>query len=85
VQGMARRVIDLAGRGRGDRDPLDVLEAVREARDQLEALETDCVRAALARGASWAAIGAALGVSRQAAHRRLAKRAAARDDDAAAA
>ena len=80
-------MLNLAGSDRDDRDPLDVLEAVRQARAQLEALETDCVRAALARGASWAAIGSALGVSRQAAHRRLAKRVAATSDrnDAAAA
>jgi hypothetical protein len=67
VQALARRVRDV-------RDPLDALEAVRELRRELDGLEEEYVRAALVGGASWDTIGSALGVSRQAAHRRLARR-----------
>jgi hypothetical protein len=81
---MTHRVLDLARRVREGRDPLDALEAVRELRRQLHALEEEYVRAALARGSSWDAIGTALGVSRQAAHKRLAGRVAGRQESSAA-
>ena len=67
-------MLDLARRVGDVGDPLDALEAVRELRRQLDALEEQYVRAALARGASWDVIGSALGVSRQAADKRLAPR-----------
>jgi hypothetical protein len=81
---MAHRVLDLARRLRHDRDPLDALAAIRELRRQLDSLEEEYVRAALERGASWDAIGTALAVSRQAAHKRLAGRVAGRQESSAA-
>jgi hypothetical protein len=53
-------------------DPLAALTAIGEVRRDLEARERDAVRAAIQRH-SWSEIGAALGVSKQAAHQRLAK------------
>jgi hypothetical protein len=52
-------------------DPVDALKAARDLRDLLPALEAGYARAALAAGETWESIGAALGVSRQAAWSRL--------------
>lgn len=54
-----------------DRDPGRALTAVRRLRLELEQVEEAQVANALARGWSWARIGRALGVSRQAVHRRF--------------
>ncbi len=54
-----------------DSDPLAALRAVRELRDDLAAWEAQLARAALAGGEIWETIGAALGISRQAAWERL--------------
>jgi len=57
-----------------DRDPVVGLRAVaalRRLADRLEALQVDNARA---HGWSWDEIGAALGVSRQAVHKRYARR-----------
>ena len=51
--------------------PLDALRAGREARELLPAWESHLARQALADGATWEAIGSALGISRQAAWERL--------------
>ena len=51
--------------------PLDALRAGREARELLPAWESHLARQALAGGATWEAIGSALGISRQAAWERL--------------
>jgi hypothetical protein len=69
-----RSVVDLAGAVAEIGDPLAALESIHELRHRLEELEEFHVEEALRRGASWDAIGGALGVSRQAAHRRLAAR-----------
>jgi DNA invertase Pin-like site-specific DNA recombinase len=53
-----------------DDDPLRALRATAELQRQLAQKEAVAVRRARARGASWAQIAAALGVSRQAVHRR---------------
>src|SRR5215210_6377727 len=56
------------------REPLDGLRAVVEMRDQLDAAEARHVQGALHEGRSWAQIAAALGISKQAAHKRNARR-----------
>lgn len=58
-------------------DDLSDLRAIAEAADQVrrdEALVTERVAAARARGRSWNRIGVALGVSRQAARHRFASK-----------
>jgi hypothetical protein len=52
-------------------DPVDALRAAQELRAALPRLEAGYGRAALAAGETWESIGAALGVSRQAAWSRL--------------
>lgn len=52
-------------------DPLTALRAARELRDSLLDWESQLARAALAGGETWETIGAALGISRQAAWERL--------------
>jgi hypothetical protein len=52
-------------------DPLTALQAGRETRELMPAWESHLARQALANGATWEAIGAALGISRQAAWERL--------------
>jgi hypothetical protein len=51
--------------------PLSALQAAREVRELMPAWESHLARQALAAGATWEAIGAALGISRQAAWERL--------------
>jgi hypothetical protein len=53
-----------------DDDPLQALTAAAELHRQLARREVMAVRRARTRGASWAQIAAALGVSRQAVHRK---------------
>jgi hypothetical protein len=57
--------------------PTDALRAIAGLRQQLDALEAARVDAALADGCSWRVIAEALGVSRQAAHRKHSARHAA--------
>ena len=52
-------------------DPLEALRAARALKDGLADHEVQLARAALAAGETWETIGAALGVSRQAAWERL--------------
>lgn len=52
-------------------DPLAALRAARELKEALADHEVALARAALAKGETWESIGAALGVSRQAAWERL--------------
>lgn len=65
--GLATAATDLA-------DPLRGLRAVAALRRLLETLELRQVEQALGLGWSWADIGAELGVSRQAVHKKYAKR-----------
>jgi hypothetical protein len=53
-------------------DPVSALCAARWAAQEVEALERSLVRHARSKGDSWALIGYALGVSRQAAQQRYA-------------
>ena len=52
-------------------DPVDALRAAQDLRAELPRLEAAQARTALAAGETWESIGAALGVSRQAAWSRL--------------
>jgi hypothetical protein len=54
----------------GDRDPKVGLQAVAALRKLLERIEAVQVRNARTRGWSWQEIAAALGVTRQAAHKK---------------
>src|ERR1041385_3259392 len=55
-------------------DPIEGLRAVSELRGDLDGLEADYVEEAVRSGLSWSRIAEALGVSRQGAHRRHARR-----------
>jgi hypothetical protein len=52
-------------------DPLRRLDAVRTARERMEALEAAAVRDARTAGATWKAIGALYGLSKQGAQQRF--------------
>lgn len=67
---MAALVSRIAGR-----EPVERLEAVASLRRQLEELEADYVADAVRLGVSWSRIGGALGITRQAAHKKHAKQA----------
>ena len=54
----------------GDEDPLRALAATARLQREVSRAEAVAVRRARARGESWARIAAALGVSRQAVHRK---------------
>jgi transcriptional regulator with PAS, ATPase and Fis domain len=71
---MQSSVIELARRSTEHGDPSSALRAIADLRRRLEELEEHHVETALARGASWSEVGAALGISKQAAHKRLAAR-----------
>ena len=64
----------------GEVDPLTALRAARDLKEQLGSWEADLARQALAAGETWDTIGAALGISRQAAWERLRPRIAAAID-----
>jgi hypothetical protein len=53
-----------------DSDPLEALRALAELRRQLDRLEAVAVRRARVRGLLWIHIAAALGVSKQAVHKK---------------
>lgn len=67
-------VLDLAQRATQPDDPLEGLRAVSELHSRLDGLEADYVEEAVRSGLSWSRIAEALGVSRQGAHRRHARR-----------
>jgi hypothetical protein len=71
---MRSNVIELARRATERGEPGPALRAIADLRRHLEELEEYHVETALARGASWSEIGAALGISKQAAHKRFAGR-----------
>lgn len=55
-------------------DHADRVQAITALRDQLDTLELDAVRAIVRSGGSWSEVSKMLGVSKQSAHRRFAKR-----------
>jgi ClpA/ClpB-like protein len=71
---MERDPIDLAAQATQAVDPHERLAAVKALRDELDELEAANVADALRAGSSWSGIAAALGVSRQAAHKRHARK-----------
>jgi ClpA/ClpB-like protein len=73
-------VVELARRAAELGDPQQALAAVSDLRRRLDDLEEYHVETALARGASWSEVGAALGISKQAAHKRFASRLVGRAD-----
>lgn len=56
---------------RSDPDPVSRLDAVRRARERLEAVEVASIREARAAGVTWKAIGALYGLSKQGAQQRF--------------
>ena len=64
------RIITAVQRALTATDPLDALEALTHLRAALDAFEREQVRRALDQGESFAAIARAVGIARQAAHRR---------------
>jgi hypothetical protein len=64
----------------GEVDPLTALRAARDVKERLAQWEAQLAREALAGGETWDTIGAALGISRQAAWERLRPRIAAAID-----
>ena len=73
---MTERAVRAARRASRADDPESGLKALAELRREVEALEIQQVQRALAEGWSWQRIAAALGVSKQAAHRKHAVRGA---------
>ncbi|MEJ7797329.1 MAG: hypothetical protein WKF42_02430 [Solirubrobacteraceae bacterium] len=67
----------LAPRAATGTEPTQSLRAIAELRRRLDVLEAERVDAALKAGCSWRVIAEAIGVSRQAAHRKHASRVAA--------
>jgi hypothetical protein len=65
-------MLGTAGQQVFGREPGQALSAIRRMRKELEIVEEAQVANALAQGWSWARIGRALGISRQAAHHRYA-------------
>jgi len=72
---MAGDLVDLASRALQPDDPEGALAAVAALRGSLDELEAHHVYEAVKGGSSWSRIGALLGISKQAAHRRHARRA----------
>jgi DNA invertase Pin-like site-specific DNA recombinase len=58
----------------GDEDPIVALRAVARLRSELDRVEAVAVRRARNANASWQLIALALGVSRQAVHKRYGRR-----------
>ena len=67
-------LLDVAQRATQPDDPIEGLQAVSELRIGLDGLEAEYVEEAVKSGLSWSRIAEALGVSRQGAHRRHARR-----------
>jgi hypothetical protein len=70
----SRRLIEISARAAQSGEPETVLGAAAELRREIAAIEVEAVERALARGCSWSTIARALGISKQAAHKRYARR-----------
>ncbi|MET9709164.1 hypothetical protein ACFW3Z_06360 [Nocardiopsis alba] len=66
--------VQLAAAASDTSTPMDGLRAVASLRALVDALELRQVEEALRSGESWSSIAAALGVTRQAVHKKYAKR-----------
>jgi FixJ family two-component response regulator len=64
----------LAASALEDADPRERLRAITALRVELDVLEVQAVRNAISAGCSWSQVAAALGISKQSAHRRHANR-----------
>jgi len=71
-----KSALELARKAVTPAEPTDRLHAIAALRYALEELEADVVTEAVRGGASWAGVARALGITRQSAHRRYAKRVA---------
>src|ERR687897_1514278 len=67
-------LLDLTQRATRPDSPIEGLRAVSELRSGLERLEADYVQEAVRSGLPWSRVAEALGVSRQAAHKRHSRR-----------
>jgi predicted GNAT family N-acyltransferase len=70
VDGMDHDAIHTLAADAGSDDPIVALNAIAELHRELDRVETVTVRAARNRGASWQLIALALGVSKQAVHKK---------------
>ena len=73
VDGMDSTLRTLVG-GADAEDPYDALRAIAKLRTEINKVEAVTVRRARNRGASWQLIALALGVSRQAVHKKYGRR-----------
>ena len=64
----------LAARAIAEPDPHQRLKAITALREELDDLEAQAVRGAIHGGSSWSQVAEALGITKQSAHRRYAKR-----------
>ena len=71
-----KSALELARRAVTPAEPTDRLHAIAALRYALEELEAEVVTEAVRGGATWAGVARALGITRQSAHRRYAKRVA---------
>jgi hypothetical protein len=83
VEPVPRELRDLGDLAARAGPPAPALSAIVELRILLEELEEVHVAAAREQGWSWSEIAAALGVTRQAAHKKHARRLKEREDDSA--
>jgi len=70
VDGMDHITIHTLAAGAGSDDPIEALNSIAELRKELDRVEAGTVRAARNRGASWQLIALALGVTKQAVHKK---------------
>jgi ATP-dependent Clp protease ATP-binding subunit ClpA len=71
---MTRSVIELAGAAAQVQRPREALTAIAELRTRLEELEELHVEDAIRQGLTWGVVASALGITRQAAHKKYARR-----------
>ncbi len=70
VDGVNHDGIHTLAASAGSDDPIEALNAIAELRRELDRVEAVTVRSARNRGASWQLIAMALGVTKQAVHKR---------------
>jgi DNA invertase Pin-like site-specific DNA recombinase len=67
---MDQATISTLAANAGSDDPIEALNAIAKLRTELDRVEAVTVRSARNRGASWQLIALALGVSKQAVHKK---------------